>query len=203
MTVLTLYLLGVLSTSIGAKAPSPEAYKAQIEAWRKQRVAALRADDGWLTVAGLFWLKPGPNTVGAAPDNKIVLPAGSAPAHLGVFDFSGGQTSFQAAPGAQVTVDGKLATSAALKPDSSGSPDMLRVNDLTMFVIQRGDWYGVRLRDKNSKIRREFKDVRYFPIREQYRVVARFVPYNPPKKMAIPNILGQIDQATGPGYAEF
>lgn len=203
MTVLMVYMLSILSTFIAAKAPSPEAYKAQIEAGRQRRVAALKADDGWLTVAGLFWLKPGSNSVGAAPDNKIVLPAGSAPAHLGVFTFTGGQTSFQAAPGSQVTVNGKRITSAALKPDSSGSPDMLRVNDLTLFVIQRGDWCGVRLRDKNSKMRREFTEIRYFPIREQYRVTARFVPYHPPKKMTVPNILGQIDQATSPGYAEF
>ncbi len=46
--------------------------------WREQRVAALKADGGWLTVAGLFWLHDGPNTFGTDAANDIVLPAGPA-----------------------------------------------------------------------------------------------------------------------------
>jgi uncharacterized protein len=30
--------------------------------WRDKRDRDLRAEDGWLTVAGLFWLKEGTNT---------------------------------------------------------------------------------------------------------------------------------------------
>jgi hypothetical protein len=34
-------------------------------AWRAQADAAMRADDGWLTLAGLFWLHEGVNTFGS------------------------------------------------------------------------------------------------------------------------------------------
>src|SRR5450631_1467805 len=50
--------------------------------WRAQREAALKADDGWLTVAGLFWLKDGYNTVGSDHTNDIVLERG--PGRIGV-----------------------------------------------------------------------------------------------------------------------
>ena len=53
--------------------------------WRAQVDAAMRADDGWLTLAGLFWLNPGVNTFGSGEDQDIVFPANSCPAHLGVF----------------------------------------------------------------------------------------------------------------------
>ena len=60
-------------------------YREEIEQWRQKREAALKADGGWLTVTGLFWLKEGPNTIGSDATNDILLPA-SAPAHLGVIE---------------------------------------------------------------------------------------------------------------------
>ena len=55
------------------------AYRAEIEKWRQQREENLKLDGGWLTVAGLFWLKDGENTIGAGAGNNFVLPQGSAP----------------------------------------------------------------------------------------------------------------------------
>ena len=43
-----------------------EAYRAAIQEWRDAREARLEADGGWLSVAGLTWLKPGENTFGTA-----------------------------------------------------------------------------------------------------------------------------------------
>ena len=42
-----------------------DAYRAQIEEWRRHREAALTADGGWLTVTGLFWLHEGANSFGS------------------------------------------------------------------------------------------------------------------------------------------
>ncbi len=178
-------------------------YKAEIEQWRHDHEAELKADDGWLTVAGLFWLKEGKNTVGTEPSNNIVLPKGSAPARVGVFDFHNGSTTFEAAPGVEVTVNGKPVASASLKPDTSDSPDLLQVRDLTMFVIERGSRYGIRLRDKNSQMRQAFTGLKFYPVKEQYRVSAKFVAYTPPKKIAVPNVLGETGEETSPGYVVF
>jgi uncharacterized protein len=183
--------------------PAQPDYKTQIEQWRERRVAALTSDDGWLTVAGLFWLKEGRNTVGAAPGNDIVLPKGSAPDEVGSFEFQNGVTTFQASPGAEATVDGKPAASAVLKPDTTGNPDIIQVRALTLFVIQRGARFGIRLKDRDSVLRKNFTGIRYFPIDESYRVRAKFVPYNPPKKIPVPNILGETSEEPSPGYVEF
>src|SRR5438132_942734 len=97
-------------------------YEAEIAAWRAEREATLKSDTGWLTVAGLFWLKEGKNTFGSTSTNDIVLPGG--PAHAGVFEMHGG------------TVRAALAgqPSHALKPDSEALDDVVRIHDLTMFV---------------------------------------------------------------------
>jgi len=132
-----------------------------------------------------------------------VLPPGSAPEKVGTFDFHGGKTVFQAAPGVPVTVNGKPVASASLAADSAGSPDVLRIGNLSMYVIQRGSRFGVRLKDKDSEARRKFVGTRWFPVAEEYRVTAKFVPYTPPQKIAVPNILGDVDQENSPGYVEF
>lgn len=183
--------------------PPDDAYRAEIEQWRQTREAALTSDDGWLTVVGLFWLRHGTNTVGADPVSDIALPRNSAPAAVGVFDLHDGLVSFQAGANVTVTVNGAATTSATLKPDSSGSADILRLNDLTMFVIERGGRYAIRLKDKNSEMRKTFTGIKYYPPKHEYRVRAKFVPYNPPKMITVPNILGQVEQEPSPGYVVF
>ncbi|MBI4876606.1 MAG: DUF1684 domain-containing protein [Acidobacteria bacterium] len=178
-------------------------YVPRIEEWRRKAEAALGTDDGWLTVAGLYWLKEGENRFGTAEGLAIVLPPGSAPAEAGVFKFRAGRTTVTFAPGVAAMVNGRPAASAELKPDSAGKPDLVALGGLTMFVIQRGDRYGIRLRDRNSRFRREFTGRKWFPVNEDYRIEARFVPYDPPRKLAVPNVLGQKDEMPSPGRVIF
>ena len=166
-------------------------YQASIEQWRAQREARLKSDDGWLSVAGLFWLKEGANTIGSDSSNSIVLPRG--PAKAGVFEFHAGTTTFRPASGAAMQ----------LKSDSEGEPDKVKIDNLTMFVIHRGDRYAIRLKDPESEFRHEFTGLHWFPVNDSYRVTAKFVPYEPPKILAIPNILGETEKQPSPGYAEF
>jgi uncharacterized protein len=179
-------------------------YVRQIEQWRAQREERLKADDGWLTVAGLFWLNDGDNTVGTAAGSDIRLPAGSAPEHVGVFHFHDGKASFAATAGAVVTVNGKPAQTAELKSDTDkDGPDVVAINSLSMFVIKRGDKYGIRMKDRNSEYRHNFTRLHWYPVKPEYRVTAKFVAYPEPKTIPIENILGQTEQTPSTGYLEF
>ncbi len=178
-------------------------YTVQIEQWREHREANLKSDSGWLTLAGLFWLKEGKNSMGTGRDNDFVLPAGSAPDKLGTFIFHEGKTVFESAPGVTVTVNGQAVSTASLTSDSAGSPDVLQIRNLTLLVIQRGQRTGIRLKNKDNEALKNFHGTQWFPVSEEYRVKAKFVPYSPPKKIAVPNILGDVDQSDCPGYLEF
>jgi uncharacterized protein len=167
-------------------------YEAAIEGWRAQRETKLKADDGWLTVAGLFWLKDGANTAGSDSSIDIVLPRG--PAHAGIFEFHDGKTTFRAEP------DGAV---QRLKSDSEGTPDKVHIDDFSMFVIHRGSRYGIRLKDPQSTFRKEFAGLHWFPVKESYRATAKFIAYEKPRLIPIPNILGEIEQEPSPGYVEF
>src|SRR5258708_39983341 len=71
-------------------------YQATIEQWRQQREANLKSDSGWLTVAGLIWLKDGANSAGSDASSDIVFPRRPPPAR--VVDFHDGKTIFHPAP---------------------------------------------------------------------------------------------------------
>jgi uncharacterized protein (DUF1684 family) len=170
-------------------AAAGDSYQAQLDQWRREREAALKADDGWLTVTGLFWLHEGTNPFGPAASNEIVLPADPA-LHSGSFDLHAGRVTMR--------LDGQ---SRDLRPDSNNPPDVVTFGSLTLLVIQREDRYGIRLKDTNSRLRKEFTGLHYFPVKEAYRLTAHLVP--DPKKIPIPNILGQVEEVVSPGYVEF
>ena len=59
------------------KQPDPETYKKDIEKWRADRLSRLKSPDGWLNLAGLFWLREGENTIGSGTLNTILFPEGA------------------------------------------------------------------------------------------------------------------------------
>jgi len=201
------FLLSLLIAVGGLIGQTPngdvESYRKQIEAWRAERVAKLKADGGWLTVAGLFWLAPGRNRFGAAPGNELVLPA-SSPAHAGAFVLEGGHVSVEVDRGVTVTLAGKPVTRAALRSDASGAdPDVLTLGRLTMQVIDRGGRLGVRLKDMDSAARRSFKGTTWYPIDPAYRVTARFEARATPLVIPVPTVLGTVEPMPSPGTAVF
>src|SRR5580658_4841007 len=116
--------LSVISILLGGSlmaASVDSAYRAQIGQYREKREAALKADGGWLTVTGLFWLKEGENTLGSDVASDIVLPD-SAPAHLGGIKLERGVPIFTASS-TSVALNGKPVREATLR--FAGPPDVL------------------------------------------------------------------------------
>src|SRR5580692_6976429 len=85
--------------------------------FRVNRETTLKAPDGWLAVAGLFWLHDGAMVVGSDPHSDIVLPA-SAPRRVGILHMQGAAVTFDPAKDPAITVNGKPAAKMTLKPDT-------------------------------------------------------------------------------------
>jgi hypothetical protein len=201
---LGLGLLGALALAATlARAGPEEAYRTEIQRWREAREESLKKEGGWLSVAGLFWLNEGRNTFGTGTNNDIVLPEGGAPRHAGWFELRGGAVVVTLAQGVEATVGGRAAGGRVLQPDSAGAPDVLRVGRLSLHVIERGEKLAIRLKDPDSAARRSFAGLSWFDIQEAARVRARFVPYEKPKAIRVPNILGQSSDMPSPGYCSF
>ena len=104
------------------------AYLEEIEAWRADRMARLTAEDGWLTLAGLYWLEEGGQTIGSAEGSGVPLP-GSAPAKLGTLEKTGTAVLLRIAPGVDVTITPEEAA-RALPTDAGRTRSLVLVNDL-------------------------------------------------------------------------
>lgn len=177
-------------------------YLSEIAAWRAAIEEPLRRD--WISLAGRFELSPGLHRIGADPSSDIVLPAGTAPNHVGVLHFADGAVSLAIAPGVAVLLNGELVTgSVSLRSDAEGAPDLVAIQALTFFIIQRGSRTIGRLRDANNPTLARFSGRRWFPIDETYRVEGVFMPYDPPKPLAITNLLGDTNAQGSPGAVQF
>ncbi|HGY56167.1 MAG TPA: DUF1684 domain-containing protein [Caldithrix abyssi] len=179
------------------------AYFQQIENWHKQRIASLTKKDGWLTLAGLFWLEEGESTFGSAEDNKIVFPKDKAPAHIGRFIVKGDEISVKIDSRVTVLHDGQPVQALPLQHDLTGKPTILTLGSLSWYVIKRGDRYLIRLKDSEHPRLKEFKGIERYPVDVRWRVKARLEPYNPPKKLHIANVLGQVSETDCPGALVF
>jgi len=120
-----------------------------------------------------------------------------------VFTFRGGKVTLDVTGDAAVTIGDQSISSTEVKLGEYGSSEWILVNDLKLSVIQRGARYGVRVYDQNNPPRRQFSALRWFPIEEAYRVIARFFAYDPPGALSINNVLGQTLELSCPGYVEF
>jgi uncharacterized protein (DUF1684 family) len=205
---LTALSVGSVLWAAEAKAPAaglpdPAAYRKEIETWRQERLTSLKKEDGWLTLVGLYWLKPGENRFGSDPGNPVILPAGKAPAVAGTLTREGDTVRLNVQPGVPLTADGKPATPGmTVSAAADGKPATLQLGSLSFFVIKRGDRMGVRIKDKTSPMRAAFQGIDEYPIRPEWRVVARFEPYKD-KKIPIANIIGQVEDNPSPGAVVF
>jgi len=194
------------NTPPAAGAPTAEALQAErasVHAWRTQRLDALTGDDGMLTLAGLFWLKPGDNTFGRGAGNALVLDNPSLADTAGSFVVSSQKVRFEARAGAGVTHDGRPVSSLELVPDSAGEPTLLASGALRFFVIERAGNLGVRVRDLNNPHRRGFLGLSYFPVSTAWVVDAHFEAYQPAHHIKIMNILGMELDMQSPGALVF
>ena len=200
---LSLLLTGAprLVESAESAAPDP-AYAEEIRVWREKRLARLKADTGYLALAGLYWLDEGEQTFGSDPSNRIVFPP-SAPPKAGVFVRKGDTTTVRCLPGTALRHEGKPVQEMALVSDAKEKPTVLELGDLTFSLIARGDRFAIRLRDKQSAIRKNFRGIESFAIDPEYRVTARFDPYEPAKKILIASVVGTVDTMLSPGALVF
>jgi len=184
-------VLCALAVTMTPAMPAAQDYAAGIEAWRAEREERLQADDGWLTVAGLFFLREGDNSFGSSPLNDVVLRAG--PAHAGVLTLRDGTITARAPAGKTFAVDGREAASARLWPREGRERPAIALGPLTLFGHYSGDRLAIRMRDRDAAVRRSFTGLRWYPVDESFRVRGRFIPHDEPRTMRLPNILGDVE----------
>lgn len=176
------------------------AYEAKLREWHQKRIESLKAESGWLNLAGLFWLKEGRNKFGSDETNDILFPKNKSKPFLGEIWVDKGKITLKANPDAGIFTGDKAVGRLDIFPDET--PVTLRHKSLRWFIIKRGEKYAVRLRDLESEYLKEFTGIERYPAQVNWRVKARFEPTTG-KKVAITDITGRTADQESPGTLVF
>jgi len=179
-------------------------WRQDLEAWRTRRSQEIDSPAGPLTLIGLEWLKPGANSIGAAPDNQIQVHA-EVPGHIGLFTVSGKSVQLLAIGDGfpmDLAVNGQSAREGPLVMDGP-KPSVITWRGLSMTVLNRGDRFAVRINNSDSPARSGFHGLNWYPADPQLSVEATWSPFTPPHTEAIPTGLGTTLNLPAPGQAEF
>jgi uncharacterized protein (DUF1684 family) len=178
-------------------------YVKSIEEWQHQRLERLKAKNGWLSLAGLFWLEEGENSFGSDPDNKIVFPEKSD-AFGGTLVLNGDKVTLQVNEGVQITSSDTLLMQIAMNDDHSDNTTHLQQGDLAWYIIKRGERYGIRMRDHKHPRINMLDHIPAYPIQTSYVVEATLEPFDTPKTMIVATPLeGYTESYECPGTLNF
>ncbi len=168
--------------------------------WHQQRIESLKGEEGWLNLAGLFWLKEGENTFGSDESNMIVFP-NKAPKKLGILTLKAGKVSLKTHQGAEIQLQ-----DAETSPEyvfENGKTTTMQHGSLRWFIIKRGPKYGIRLRDLEHPAVANFKGIERFSVNENWKIKASFEKPATPRTIAITDVLGLVSQQPLLGHAVF
>ena len=181
---------------------SPE-YFEEIKQWDQKRAERLKADDGWLNLVGRTWLKQGENKFGSSKENDVIVESGKVPANMGVFIFHDSTVIMKVNDGVEVLFNGIPVKEMFMIGDGKKDMTVFQCGPIKWNLIVRDTLYGIRFRDLESEAVKNFIGIKRFPVNEDWKVSADFEAYNPPKKISVPNVLGQIDEEPSPGAIVF
>jgi uncharacterized protein (DUF1684 family) len=171
----------------GQSGPSAsDDFTATADAWHAQRVDALTAPDGWLSLVALQWLEAGANRVGRGPAAEVTY-EGFPVDHLGTMHVTDGQVRFEQA--GEVAVQG-VPADGTLHTDADGSPTVLSLGGIRFYVIDRGGRLGVRIKDAAALTRTEFAGIERYPVSESWRITADFDPAGAGAMIGLDTVIG-------------
>lgn len=173
-----------------------------IKTWQTKRVQEITSPDGWMSLAGLFWLKEGITPFGSDPLNKLVFPE-KAPKEIGQFVLENGMVTMIIEGGVPVKLGAESPKNIVLVPDIAGNPTTLTLGALSWYLIQRENRFGIRLKDANNPKIQTFKGIPQFPISEKWQILAQLKPATNQKTITLRNVIDMDVTMQLEGYLNF
>lgn len=177
-------------------------YENQILQWREKKYNDLVGENGWLALAGLYWLNPGRNLIGSNPMCEVVLPE-SAPTFLGIVELKGKVARLQVAGGVHVELNGKPVQKTILKSTQDPHPSFITWNHLRMVLHEHAGKYAMRIWDNRRRQRFNLPPLKWFPINKQFRFQARYTRYPQPKVSNQADTFDETVEDRMDGYLSF
>ncbi len=189
--------------------PLPEDFEEQWHEWRDERRRDLTAEDGWLSLTGLIWLKSGVSTLGLpSSDADVILPVSaglpSLPDHLGSITIGRGDPETPNTRGpVTATFDCTDELSQQLEATRPGdvacrSVDLLATDErgglslgsVEIIAMDRGGHVALRIRDSSqvAELADRLPEIPTFPLDPRWVLAATFEPAARGETFAVPNV---------------
>src|ERR1017187_8894678 len=124
------------------------AYNDSIARFHAKRLDGIAGPEGWATLLGLWWLKPGENRMGSDSSLEIVVPANRSPERLGSVLVEGDSARFEPVRGVKVFSDSQpVSAPLTLHSDVEEKQTVLRFGSLVIAYITRSGRKAVRIKD--------------------------------------------------------
>lgn len=195
----------LLLNVVSCKSPKSETSGAFVRSWiewKNTRLYRLKSNQGWLNLAGLYWLNEGVNTFGSDSSNTMVFPP-EAPAFAGHIIRHDSLVTLIPAQGVVILENETPVKKIRMIPDDAGNPTTLKMGSLVFFLIHRDARYGIRLRNLNSPLAKNLDSVPSYPPDTNWVIPARFIPFEKPEEMIVNTVVGTTEKYHVPGKLEF
>jgi uncharacterized protein (DUF1684 family) len=157
-------------------------YIEEVDQWHQKRIERLKDENGWF--------------------NSIVFPE-NAPSTIGTITLNDSVVFLNVIDGVDVTNEEGSVKQIALKEDLTGEPTILDVGSLRWYIIKRDERYGIRLRDTQHTLRKEFDGIERYAVNDDWEIEGTFEVYDPPKTISLPTQLGTIAEEKSTGAVVF
>ncbi|MEG9433149.1 DUF1684 domain-containing protein [Terriglobus sp. ADX1] len=185
-----------------AKALSP-AEREEIAHFRKAQSKLLTSPQSALGMVSLEKFAEGDTSIGSAATSKIRIDHLSS--QIGLVRLHGEQIEFLPPPSGfpkDLTIGGKPATAGAVTFDADGTSPTFREGSVN-FVLRHKFGFFLVARDMQAPALLAFRGLDWYAPNAHYRITAAWKPWPQPHTLRIANILGQVNEETSYGIAEF
>jgi len=195
-------IIGLMLAQSMLAQSNEKAFRDEIKQWDEKRIESLRSANGWVNLAGLFWLTPGENKFGAAADNQIVFNDPRFPAHLGSFILNEKEVMWKTAPGNEVYNKQQLVDQLIHFDINQNQGIQLAYQTFRWTIIKRENMVGVRFRDLDHPNLKIFHHIERYKPSLKWKINAT-LEQSLYASVSITNVLGQTYQMPSPGKIVF
>lgn len=195
-------IIGLMLAQSMLAQSNEKAFRDEIKQWDEKRIESLRSANGWVNLAGLFWLTPGENKFGAASDNQIVFNDPRFPAHLGCFILNEKEVMWKTAPGNEVYNKQQLVDQLIHFDINQNQGIQLAYQTFRWTIIKRENMVGVRFRDLDHPNLKIFHHIERYKPSLKWKINAT-LEQSLYASVSITNVLGQTYQMPSPGKIVF
>ena len=177
-------------------------YEREIQQWRTERFDELKAPYGWPSVVGLYWVRNSMAYFGGPEGNDFLVP-GNAPSFGRIMDYDTAHYMI-AYYSLRVQLDGETVTKVRMLTDQEeGGPSRASWRNYQWHLIERGEKTFLRMQDSLSIYRTNLTEIPYFPIKDKWKVPAKFTPADSSDRLEYDNILDMSFKDSFAGYLDF